>query len=396
MSISNRLNKMGTSPIRKLSKYEKIAKDKGIGVIHLNIGQPDVETPKELLDVVKNMDIPTLKYTDSRGMASTIDAFRNYYKGYGVELNSEEILITNGGSEALLFAFLATCDECDEILVPAPFYTNYNSFAEMANVKLVPVLRDFKKNFAMPSKEDFEKHISPRTKAILFSNPCNPTGSVYTEEELRMLLDFAEERDLWVISDEVYREFIYTDSKPSSILNYNYNTDRIIVLDSISKRYSACGARIGLVASKNKMFMDNLIKLGQSRLSAPVIEQTLTSAILSVPKEYLDRTRELYRSRRDVILRELSKIEGVSVSRPDGAFYLIVDLPVKDSEDFAKWMLSEFSLNGKTLMVAPASKFYNIEGYGNSQVRLSYCVCEEELVKAAEILSEALKKYNNK
>lgn len=393
MFQSKRINKMECSPIRKLAEFEAIAKKKGVEVIHLNIGQPDVATPVSMLDAVRKFDGTVLKYADSRGLPSTVDTFIKYYSKIGIDFEARDMVVTNGGSEALLFAFIATCDIGDEIIVPAPYYSNYNSFADIANVKFNPVLSTLEEDYKLPSAADLEKAITDKTKAILFSNPCNPTGAVYTHEELMEVLNLAKKHDLYVISDEVYREYVYDGLKPMSIYDLNYETDRIILIDSLSKRYSACGARVGIIASKNRELMDNVLKLGQSRLSIPTLEQVMASSILEVPEEYIIETQKLYERRRNAVIDALSKVEGVKCSNPRGAFYIMVRLPVKDSDHFAKWILSDFDYEGKTVMVAPAAKFYGIEGYGLNEVRLSYCLDEAVLVNAVNILEKALIEY---
>lgn len=384
---------MECSPIRKLAEFEAIAKKKGVEVIHLNIGQPDVATPVSMLDAVRKFDGTVLKYADSRGLPSTVDTFIKYYSKIGIDFEARDMVVTNGGSEALLFAFIATCDIGDEIIVPAPYYSNYNSFADIANVKFNPVLSTLEEDYKLPSAADLEKAITDKTKAILFSNPCNPTGAVYTHEELMEVLNLAKKHDLYVISDEVYREYVYDGLKPMSIYDLNYETDRIILIDSLSKRYSACGARVGIIASKNRELMDNVLKLGQSRLSIPTLEQVMASSILEVPEEYIVETQKLYERRRNAVIDALSKVEGVKCSNPRGAFYIMVRLPVKDSDHFAKWILSDFDYEGKTVMVAPAAKFYGIEDYGLNEVRLSYCLDEAVLVNAVNILEKALIEY---
>ncbi len=393
MFQSKRINKMECSPIRKLAEFEAIAKKKGVEVIHLNIGQPDVATPVSMLDAVRKFDGTVLKYADSRGLPSTVDTFIKYYSKIGIDFEARDMVVTNGGSEALLFAFIATCDIGDEIIVPAPYYSNYNSFADIANVKFNPVLSTLEEDYKLPSAADLEKAITDKTKAILFSNPCNPTGAVYTHEELMEVLNLAKKHDLYVISDEVYREYVYDGLKPMSIYDLNYETERIILIDSLSKRYSACGARVGIIASKNRELMDNVLKLGQSRLSIPTLEQVMASSILEVPEEYIIETQKLYERRRNAVIDALSKVEGVKCSNPRGAFYIMVRLPVKDSDHFAKWILSDFDYEGETVMVAPAAKFYGIEGYGLNEVRLSYCLDEAVLVKAVNILEKALIEY---
>ena len=393
MFQSERIKKMECSPIRKLAEYESIALKKGVNVIHLNIGQPDIPTPTSMIDAVKKYDGVVLKYTDSRGLNNTLETFIEYYSSIGIEFDAKDMIITNGGSEALLFSFIAICDIGDEIIVPSPYYSNYNSFADIAHIKLSPVLSTLENNYKLPSSIELEKAITNKTKAILISNPCNPTGAVYTKDELLSLLKLAKKYNLYIISDEVYREYVYDDLKPMSIYDLNYEKERIILIDSLSKRYSACGARIGVIASKNRQLMDNILKLGQSRLCIPLLEQIMASSILEVPKEYIVNTQILYEKRRNAVIEALSKVDGVQFSNPRGAFYIIVRLPIKDSDHFSKWLLSDYSLNGETIMVAPAAKFYGIEGYGLNEIRISYCLDEAVLIRGINILNEALIEY---
>ena len=384
---------MECSPIRKLAGYEDIALKKGVNVIHLNIGQPDIPTPTSMIDAVKKYDGAVLKYTDSRGLNNTLETFIEYYSSIGIEFDAKDMIITNGGSEALLFSFISICDIGDEIIVPSPYYSNYNSFADISHVKLSPVLSTLENNYKLPSAMELEKAITNKTKAILISNPCNPTGAVYTKDELLNLLNLAKKYNLYIISDEVYREYVYDNLTPMSIYDLNYEKERIILIDSLSKRYSACGARIGVIASKNRELMDNILKLGQSRLCIPLLEQIMASSILEVPKEYIINTQRLYEKRRNAVIDALSKVDGVQFSNPRGAFYIIVRLPIKDSDHFSKWLLSDYSLNGETIMVAPAAKFYGIEGYGLNEIRISYCLDEAVLIRGINILNEALIEY---
>lgn len=394
MLQSNRIMAMSYSPIRKLSGFVEIAKKNGTEVLSLNIGQPDIETPKEFLDKLKNFDLSTIAYTDSRGYNETLDAFLNYYRNINLEFEKEDIIITNGGSEALLFSFIGCCDVGDEILVLSPYYSNYNNFADMANIKLVPIERSIDNGFAIPDMADFEAKITDKTKAILICNPCNPTGVIYTHSELKVVLDLATKHNLYVICDEVYRDFVYDGNEPYSILSLGYAEERIIMVDSLSKRYSACGCRIGVLASKNRHFMDDIMKLCQSRLCVPLLEQVMATAITEVPEDYVKNVRDTYEKRRNVLIEGLQSIDGVTCSIPGGAFYIIAKLPVNDSEHFAKWLVSRFKYEGKTVMVAPAAKFYGIDGKGQNEVRLSYCLDEDKLKTAVTILREGLAEYN--
>lgn len=393
MLQSNRIMAMSYSPIRKLSGFVEIAKKNGTEVLHLNIGQPDIETPVEFISKLKDFNLSTIAYTDSRGYDKTIDAFLNYYNNINLDFEQEDIIITNGGSEALLFSFIGSCDAGDEVLVLSPYYSNYNNFADMANIKLVPIERSIDTGFAIPNEEDFEEKITDKTRAILVCNPCNPTGVIYTHSELKVILDLAVKYNLYVICDEVYRDFVYDGNSPFSILSLGYAEDRIIMVDSLSKRYSACGCRIGVLASKNRLFMDNIMKLCQSRLCVPILEQIMATAITDVPASYIENVRTTYEKRRNVLIEGLQSIEGVKCSIPGGAFYVIASLPINDSEHFAKWLVSKYSLDGETVMLAPASKFYGIEGKGLNEVRLSYCLDENKLKRAVNIIKEALNEY---
>lgn len=395
MLQSKRITTMEFSPIRKLSGYVEIAKKKGVEVLHLNIGQPDLETPPAFINKIRNLDMSILAYTDSRGDDDTTKAFLDYYKSINLDFEKEDIIITNGGSEALLFSLIGCCDAGDEILVPSPYYSNYNNFADIANAKIVQIERNIDDGYAMPSKEVFESKINEKTKAILICNPCNPTGVIYTHTELKMLLDLAVKYNLYVICDEVYRDFVYDDNEPFSILNLGYAEEKIIVIDSLSKRYSACGCRIGVLASKNRSFMDNILKLCQSRLCVPILEQVMATAITEIPSTYITSVRDTYEKRRNVLIKGLQSVEGVQCSIPGGAFYIMAKLPVNDSEHFAKWLVSKYDLDGQTVMLAPASKFYGIDNKGLNEVRLSYCLNEEKLLKAIEILRTGLEKYNS-
>lgn len=394
MLLSNRITNMEYSPIRKLSGYIEIAKKNNVEVLHLNIGQPDIKTPPAFIDKLKNIDFQTIAYTDSRGSNDTLEAFVKYYQSINIDFEKEDLVLTNGGSEALLFSFLCCCDVNDEVIVPSPYYSNYNNFANMANIKLVPLERTIESGYSVPSIESFEASINNNTKAILICNPCNPTGVIYTRSELKMILDLAIKYNLYVICDEVYRDFVYDGNKPFSILNLGYADERIIMVDSLSKRYSACGCRVGVLASKNRGFMDNVLKLCQSRLCIPTLEQVMASAILDVSNEYLSSIKDTYEERRNVLIEGLQSIPGVTCSIPGGAFYIMAKLPVNDSEHFAKWLVSKYSLNGKTVMMAPASKFYGIENKGVNEVRLSYCLDKSDLKLAVEIIREGLATYN--
>ena len=393
MFLSKRIEEMDYSPIRRLGGYVTIAKKKGVDVLHLNIGQPDLETPKEFLNKLSNIDTSILRYTDSRGLAETINAFVRYYSSIGIDLCDDDIVITMGGSEALLFSFVSVCDEGDEIIIPEPFYSNYNNFADTAGVKVVPIQTTIEDGYSLPSKNKFIEKISDKTRAIVISNPCNPTGAVYSKEDLNMLMDLAEEYNLYIISDEVYRDFVYDGEVPISIFDLDRDFSRVIMIDSVSKRYSSCGARIGVLVSKNKDIMANVLKLCQSRLCVPFIEQIMVSAIPDISKDYLCAAKSQYEIRRNALVEGLSSIDGIICSAPKGAFYVMVKLPVEDSEDFARWILTDFSINGETIMVAPGSGFYSTENLGKDEIRISYCLEIEKIKRFIHILAEGLSEY---
>ena len=393
MEFSKRILSMGYSPIRKLAPYGAEATRKGVKIYHLNIGQPDIETPKEFMEGVNNYKDDVLKYAQSQGIDEAINSFINYYKEWNIDFESNEILITNGGSEAISLAFTAICDVDDEVIIPEPFYTNYAGFAQGAGVKVVPFITKAEEGFHLPAKEVIKSKITSKTKAIMVSNPGNPTGVVYTEDEIRMLADICKENNLFLIADEVYREFVYDGLKYTSALYMEDIKDRVILIDSISKRYSACGARIGLVASKNKELISQIMKMCQVRLCVPTIEQLAAANLINTPKEYFINVKEEYESRRNIMFEKLSNMPGVICKKPTGAFYIVAKLPIKSGEDFAKWLLTDYNYNNKTVMVAPAEGFYATEGLGMDEIRLSYCLNTEALADAMDILERALAEY---
>ncbi|WP_446899633.1 pyridoxal phosphate-dependent aminotransferase [Clostridium sp. LBM24168] len=395
MKLSNRILNMEFSSIRKLIPYAEEAEKKGKKIYHLNIGQPDIKTPEVFFKAVSNFKEDVLKYTESQGINKLQNSFIDYYKKLGTEFTNKELTITNGGSEALMMTFMSIFDPGDEVISPEPFYTNYNSFAQIASTKIVPFLTKSENGFHIPKKSDIVDKITNRTKAIIISNPGNPTGIVYSKDELRMLGDIANEYDLYLIADEVYREFVYDGLKFTSALTLKDIQNRVIIIDSISKRFSACGARIGIVASKNKDFMYNIMKLCQSRLCTPTIEQIGAAALSETPESYFEETRKKYEDRRNLIVKELNNIDGVFCKKPSGAFYIIAKLPVEDSEEFAKFLLRDFSYNGSTIMLAPASGFYATPGLGKDEVRISYCINKESIKEALNILKLALGEYNS-
>lgn len=393
MYFSNRVISMQSSPIRKLVPYATAAKEKGIKVYHLNIGQPDIKTPKGFFDAVNTFNSDVLEYAVSQGLPELIDAMIDYYATYDMNFEKDEILITNGGSEALLFSMMAICDPGDNILVPEPFYTNYNGFSSCVNVFVKPITTHPENGFHLPNKEEICSKIDKNTKAILISNPGNPTGTVYTKEEVHMLADIAKENNLWIIADEVYREFVYDNLDYISFGNIEEIKDRVIIVDSVSKRYSACGARIGSLACKNKEFIAQVLKLCQGRLCVSTLDQIGSIELYKTPNTYFKKVNEEYEKRRDVLYSELMKVEGVICKKPTGAFYILAKLPIENAEDFVIWMLNEFDVDGETVMACPAEGFYGTEGLGKSEIRLAYILNENDLKKAANILKEGLEKY---
>jgi aspartate aminotransferase len=393
MNISKRILDMQFSPIRKLTPFAETAKKKGVKVYHLNIGQPDIATPTSFYEGLNNFDETVLKYANSQGIDVLIESFIKYYKEWNIDFEKNQLLVTNGGSEAILFALMAICDVGDEIIIPEPFYTNYNGFSEAAGVNVVPFITKAEEGFHLPSKETIVSKITNKTRAILVSNPGNPTGVVYTYDEIRMLADIAKENDLYIIADEVYREFVYDNLKFTSALYMDDVLDRVILIDSISKRYSACGARIGLVASKNNELMNQILKLCQSRLCCPTIEQLAAANLINTPKAYFDEVKQEYEVRRNIMHEGLSIIPGVVCEKPTGAFYIMAKLPIENADEFAKWILTDFSYDNKTVMFAPAEGFYATDTLGKNEIRLSYCLNSDDLKDAMHILSIALEQY---
>jgi aspartate aminotransferase len=396
MNLSKRIKAMQQSPIRKLVPIAENAKKQGKKVYHLNIGQPDIVTPAEFFDAVKSFDEKVLKYSFSQGIPELIEALIQYYKRYDIEYESDEILITNGGSEALLFSLIAVADHGDEVLIPEPFYTNYNGFSSAVGVNVVPITTKATEGFHLPNKEAIEDLISPRTRAILLSNPGNPTGVVYSPEEIQMLADIANEYNLFIIADEVYREFVYDNLTYTSFGNVKEIQDRVIIVDSISKRFSACGARIGSIASKNKELIKQILKLCQGRLCVPTLEQIGAVELYSVSDDYFKSVLEEYQKRRNIVYNSLKEMPGVICEKPTGAFYVIAKLPVVDAEHFTIWLLEEFNVDNETIMLAPAEGFYATPGLGKDEVRIAYILNENVLRKAMSILKDALEKYPNK
>ena len=392
-SISTKGQLMPESPIRKLVPFAENAKKRGVEVIHLNIGQPDIKTPKVALDAVRHHNIEVLAYSRTEGSENYRSKLASYYAKQGIQLEAEDIIVTTGGSEALSFTMGSIADPGDEIIIPEPFYANYNGFATAMGLRVVPVVSGIDKNFALPPIEDFEVHISPRTKAILICNPGNPTGYLYSKEEIEKLAHLVRKHDLFLVADEVYREFVYDKREHFSILNEKGLEDQAIVVDSVSKRYSMCGARIGCLITKNKEVIKTALKFAQARLSPPTLAQIASEAALDTPQEYFDTVIEEYVERRNILIDELEKIPDVLVAKPQGAFYCMAELPIEDADHFAQWLLESFEDNGQTVMVAPAAGFYATPGLGKNQIRIAYVLEKQKLKRAVALLKEALIQY---
>jgi len=392
-SISNKGRSMPESPIRKLVPYAEAAKKRGAKVIHLNIGQPDIKTPQIALDAVKNNTIEVLAYSRTEGSETYREKLANYYAKNDIIVSAADIIVTTGGSEALSFVMGSIADTDDEIIIPEPFYANYNGFATSAGVKVVPVESRIEDNFALPPIAAFEKLIGPKTKAIIICNPGNPTGYLYSKEEIEALGEIVIKHNLFLVADEVYREFTYDGAAHYSILQEEGLEDHAIIIDSVSKRYSMCGARIGCLVTKNKEVIQTALKFAQARLSPPTYAQIASEAALETTPDYFDTVKTEYVSRRNLLIEELEKIKGVRVAKPQGAFYCIVELPIANADDFAQWLLEDFRVDGETIMVAPAAGFYATQGLGKNQIRIAYVLEKDSLKRAVNILKEALKSY---
>ncbi len=391
--LSNKANEMPASPIRKLVPYSEKAKKEGKIVYHLNIGQPDIETPEVALNAIHNFEPKVLEYSHSAGFESYRTKLATYYQSVGIPVNADNLLVTTGGSEALIFGFMTTCNPGDEVIIPEPFYANYNGFALMAGLTVVPVTAKIEDGFALPPIEEIEKKITAKTKAIVICNPGNPTGYLYSKEELEKLAEVIKKHDLFLFSDEVYREFCYEGAIPFSTMNLLGIDNNVIMIDSVSKRYSMCGARIGTLVTRNKDVMAAALKFGQARLSPPTVDQFAAEAALQTPQSYFDAVVEEYVERRNILVNGLNSIEGVFCPMPQGAFYAVAKFPVDDADVFCQWLLEEFSFEGQTVMMAPASGFYATKGLGKQEARLAYVLNQESLIKAVKCLEEALKVY---
>jgi len=385
---------MPASPIRKLVPYAEKAKSEGKTVYHLNIGQPDIETPKVVLDKMKNLDLQVIEYSHSAGFQSYREGLAGYYAKIGVDLNPDkEIMITTGGSEALIFAFQCCFEAGDEIIIPEPFYANYNGFAVSGGLNVIPVTANIENGFALPPIDEFEKLITPKTKGILICNPGNPTGYLYSKEELRSLKEIIKKHDLFLFADEVYREFCYDNAEHFSALELEGLENNVVLVDSVSKRYSMCGARVGALISKNHELMEMALKFGQARLSPPTFGQIAGEEALKTPDSYFENVKNEYVERRDILVDGLNKIEGVICPKPKGAFYAIAQLPIDNSDLFCQWLLEDFSYENQTVMLAPATGFYSTKNAGQQEVRIAYVLEKNALINAVKCLEEALKVY---
>lgn len=391
--ISEKGNQMPPSPIRKLVPFAEQAKKEGKKIYHLNIGQPDIETPDTMMNAMRNISIKVVEYSHSAGIESYRRKLCSYYRKYNINLDYTDIIVTTGGSEAIEIAMMTCLNEGDEIIIPEPFYANYNGFSTQAGVKVVPVFSSIESGFALPPISEFEKVISKKTKAIMICNPSNPTGYLYSKSELELLRELVLKYDLWLFADEVYREFCYDDKEYFSIMHLNGLEKNVVLLDSISKRYSACGARIGALISKNKEVMTNALKFAQARLSPPTFGQIAAEAAVDTPPSYFEKVKKEYVARRDFVIESLNKMEGVFCPKPSGAFYCIAQLPIDDSDKFCQWLLEKFEYERQTVMLAPATGFYSKPELGKKQVRIAYVLNLDALKNAMICLDKALKEY---
>ena len=392
-SISKKGNKIPPSPIRKLVPYADDAKKRGIEVLHLNIGQPDIKSPVESINAIKEFDLDLLKYEYSQGSLEFRNNVCNYYKKHSIYVSPDDIITTVGASEALSFTMNSICDPGDEVIIPEPFYANYNGFALASDVNVIPITSKIDDNFALPSIHEFEKKINSKTKAILLCNPCNPTGYVYSQEEITNIANLAKKNDLFIVVDEVYREFIYTDTKHFSILEDEKFSENAILIDSTSKRYSLCGARVGFIVSKNSEFIQTCLKFALTRLSPPTLALIAANHALNSGEDYIENVIKEYYKRREVVINELSQIDNIKFSNPMGAFYSMIKLPIENAEDFAKFLLTDFSYKNQSVMLSPASGFYSSENYGKDEVRIAFVLNSEKLKNAIKIIKLGLKEF---
>ena len=394
-TISKKGNNIPPSPIRKLVPFADQAKKKGIDILHLNIGQPDIKSPVESLDAIRNIDLDLLKYEYSQGSYDFRNNLCSYYSDHNIYIKPEDIITTVGASEALSFTMNSICDPGDEVIIPEPFYANYNGFAQASDVKVIPITSKIEDNFSLPSIESFENKINIKTKAIIICNPCNPTAYVYSKEEIIKIAQLAKKHDLFIVVDEVYREFIYTNLKHFSILEDERFYDHAILIDSTSKRYSLCGARIGFIVSKNSEFIETCLKFALTRLSPPTLALIAANEALNSDKNYIKNVITEYSNRRKVLITELSKLQNIKYSDPMGAFYSIIKLPVKDAEEFAKFLLTDFSVNNESVMVSPASGFYSSKDNGHDEIRIAFVLNSDKLKRAINIINLGLKEFTS-
>ena len=387
---------MPESPIRKLVPYATAAKQRGVKVYHLNIGQPDIETPEVALNAIKNIDRKVIEYSNSEGYASYREGLAKYYQSVGIDVVDSDIMVTTGGSEALIFGFMTCMDPGDEIIIPEPFYANYNGFATMAGLNVKPITASIESGFALPPISEFERIITENTRAILICNPGNPTGTLYGKESLEALAKLVKKYDLFLFADEVYREFCYDSAIPFSCMNLQGIENNVVMIDSVSKRYSMCGTRVGALVSRNTELMENALKFAQARLSPPTLGQIAGEAALNTPQSYFDRVKDEYMQRRNTLVDGLNAIEGVICPKPAGAFYAMAKLPVESGDDFCQWMLEEFNFEDETVMMAPGSGFYSTRAYGEKQVRIAYVLNEKDLKRSIKIIEEGLKAYKKR
>ena len=394
--LSLKGDQMPESPIRKLVPYATEAKARGVKVYHLNIGQPDIETPEVALNAVKNIDRKVIEYSNSEGYASYREGLAKYYQSVGIDVSADDVMVTTGGSEALIFGFMTCMDPGDEIIIPEPFYANYNGFATMAGLNVKPITAKIDDGFALPPISEFERRITENTRAILICNPGNPTGTLYGKESLQALAKLVKKYDLFLFSDEVYREFCYDSAIPFSCMNLEGIEKNVVMIDSVSKRYSMCGARVGALVCRNEEMMTNAMKFAQARLSPPTLGQIAGEAALNTPQSYFDTVKEEYMQRRNTLVEGLNAIDGVTCPKPAGAFYAMAQLPVDSGDNFCQWMLEEFNYEGETVMMAPGSGFYSTRAFGEKQVRIAYVLKEEDLKRSVKIIEEGLKAYSNR
>jgi aspartate aminotransferase len=392
-TISKKGINIPPSPIRKLVPFADQAKKRGINILHLNIGQPDIKSPSESIDAIRNIDLDVLKYEPSQGSLEFRNNLCNYYSNHNIQVLPDDIITTVGASEALSFTMNSICDPGDEVIIPEPFYANYNGFAHASDVNVIPITSKIEDNFALPPIDSFREKINKKTKAIIICNPCNPTGYVYSKDEIIDIANLAKKHDLFIVVDEVYREFIYTDIKHFSILEDKRFYDNAILIDSTSKRYSLCGARIGFIVSKNSDFIQTCLKFALTRLSPPTLALIAADKALNCNENYIKGAINEYSNRRKVLISELSKLSNIKYSDPIGAFYSIIKLPIKDAEKFSKFLLTDFSINNESVMLAPASGFYSSENNGNDEVRIAFVLNSEKLKRAINIIDKGLKEY---